>query len=170
MPFSPKVLDSCRFLGFMTALSVAYGVAHDLVTAHVAVDYFTVHHPKLVESTSPLVMALLWGFLATFWVGIGAGLVLVGANLLGPWKSLAWPLIRRRCVFLMGGLWAGAMLVLTGVYALASLAPVAKRGPTFEHDRRLIAVALTHGFSYSASALVVLGLGVWIVIRRRKAT
>ena len=28
------------------------------------VDYFTVHHPKVVNSTSPIVMALVWGIIA----------------------------------------------------------------------------------------------------------
>lgn len=58
-------------------LSIAYGIAHDLVTAHIWVEYFTVHHAKIIESESPIAMALLWGFLATFWVGLIAGILMV---------------------------------------------------------------------------------------------
>lgn len=42
-------------------IACALGIAVDLVTAHVAVEYFTVHHPKLIDRTDPLSMALLWG-------------------------------------------------------------------------------------------------------------
>lgn len=57
---------------------MAYGVLHDLVTAHVCVEYFTVGHPQLFEfeTDSPTLLALGWGVVATWWVGAGLGVPL----------------------------------------------------------------------------------------------
>lgn len=49
------------FLVQVVAATCCLGLAIDLVTANVAVEYFTVHHPKVVDSESPWVMALVWG-------------------------------------------------------------------------------------------------------------
>lgn len=159
---------AASFTVWMTGLAILYGIAHDLVTAHVSVDYFTVHHPKLVESQSPLVMALLWGFLATFWVGGIAGMAMAATNLIGGAESLPWSSLRTAAKRTMATVWVGAMLALGTVYAIASLAPMDKRGPTFEHDRKLVAVAIAHGFSYSMATLATVALCVWIAAKRMR--
>lgn len=157
----------------MTLVAVVFGIAHDLVTAHVAVEYFTVEHPRLVDSQSPIVMALLWGVVATWWVGLIGGVVLSLANGVGRGPSLADATLRRRVVVLMSALWLTSMAVLIGVYALAGMIPEAQRRSTFDFDRRMMAVAITHLWSYICATLGILGLAahtVWSRVRlaRRK--
>lgn len=60
----------------VVAIAIAYGIAHDLVTAHLCVEYFTVGHPRIVETESPVVLALAWGVAATWWVGAILGVLL----------------------------------------------------------------------------------------------
>ncbi len=60
-----------------TAVAIVYGVCHDLITAHVCLEYFSVAHPMLVPAfnESPTLLALEWGFLATWWMGAVVGLM-----------------------------------------------------------------------------------------------
>ncbi len=156
-----KVLEALAFMGTMVALSVVYGIAHDLVTAHVAVEYFTIYHPKIIESDSPVAMALLWGVIATWWVGLGGGIILVVANLVGPEPMLAWKLIAKKAAMAMGALWVLAMAVLAVSYGLF--------GTTrSEPVRRLISVERTHLFSYGAASLAIILLATWIHLTRKR--
>ena len=56
------------------SVAAAYGILHDLITAHVCVEYFTIGHPRIVDSESPLVLALVWGVVA-MWAVFAAALV-----------------------------------------------------------------------------------------------
>jgi hypothetical protein len=58
-------------LGVVAA--VVYGILHDQVTARVCVEYFTVFHPPVFETTSPTLLGLGWGIIATWWVGLPLG-------------------------------------------------------------------------------------------------
>ena len=152
------------FTLFTVSLSVLYGIAHDFVTVNVALDYFTVHHPHLIDSDSPAALALAWGIFATWWVGLIAGTILSAVNAMGKRPPLHWKILRRRLTISLGLLWVTAMAVLGTVYVLAGL--VGKRTPTFEHDRRLIAVAMTHGYSYLGATVAAIGIAVWIAFDR----
>lgn len=140
-------------------MACVLGVAMDMVTAHVAVEYFTVHHPKVVESTSPVVMALVWGVGASWWFGALAGGVLVyvnsrRSNPLPP--ADIRPMMGKACV----ALWVILMLILAGTYGLISALPIPRRA-TFDFDRRIMSVALTHTTEY------VLGLIALVVVAVR---
>lgn len=50
--------------------AVIYGIIHDQVTARICVEYFTVGHPRLIDSDSPPVLGLFWGIVATWWAGL----------------------------------------------------------------------------------------------------
>ena len=69
----PSLELGMRFILKTLFAASCLGVAMDMVTAHVAVEYFTVHHPHVVNSKSPLVMALVWGVGASWWFGLIAG-------------------------------------------------------------------------------------------------
>lgn len=142
------------------------GLALDLVTANVAVEYFTVHHPKVVESESPWVMAFIWGIGASWWFGLIAGVILAWVNLRRH-GSLDWSQILQMVTKACVGMWLFFMLVLSAVYGVGGLVPADKRGPSFEHDRRLMAVAVTHLTEYAAGGLVVIGLAIRVA--RKKA-
>lgn len=134
-------------IGGTVLWACALGIAMDTVTAHVAVEYFTVHHPKVVDSQSPLVMALVWGIGASWWFGLIAGAILAFVN-----HRLRPSLPSGRVLALVGwcclGLWVAMMLILVGTYGIAGLIPPAQRRPSFESDRRLMAVAIAHLTEY----------------------
>lgn len=147
--------DQVRVILGATALSCGLGVAIDLVTAHVAVEYFTVHHPKVVESQEPLVMALVWGVLASWWFGAIAGLVLAVYNRRQPRPVSVAQLLRwvaRGCFWI----WATMMVVLLATFAVSELVPEAKRRASYESDRRLMSVAMAHLGEYAFGAVVLI--------------
>ena len=80
------------FVGLVAAaavLAAAYGALHDQLSYTVAPEYFT--RFKFVQfaaygvaSMTPRVGAALVGVLATWWVGLYAGLLVAGAGLKHP--------------------------------------------------------------------------------------
>lgn len=148
-------------LGFV-ALACVLGICLDLVTANVAVEYFTVHHPRVVASESPWVMAVVWGIGASWWAGGIAGAIAGAINHrrpepLQPSQILKWVAIA--CIML----WLIMIAILLSVLALADMIPVAMRRPSFEYDRRIMAVALAHQFEYilAAIALLIIAIKTW---------
>jgi hypothetical protein len=55
---------------------ITYGVLHDQITARICVEYFTVGHPIIIETTDPTILGCLWGVIATWWVGVLLGVPL----------------------------------------------------------------------------------------------
>jgi hypothetical protein len=81
-----------------TLASIAYGIALDNVTARMCVEYFTIGHAPISHTESPTLLALGWGVLATWWVGVGLGIPLAIAARAGSrpkrgmkdlWKPMA---------------------------------------------------------------------------------
>jgi len=54
--------------------AVVYGILHDQVTARACVEYFTIGHPPVFKTDSPTLLALGWGVIATWWVGLLLGI------------------------------------------------------------------------------------------------
>ena len=70
-------------IGLCVGAAVAYGIRHDQVTARVCVEYFTVGHPAVFPTDSPTWLAVGWGILATWWVGLILGVGLAVAARFG---------------------------------------------------------------------------------------
>lgn len=143
-------------------LACLLGIALDLVTANVAVEYFSVHHPRIVPTDNPWVLALVWGVAASWWFGAIAGVVMATINHrrqypLEPWRILKWTLIA--CVVM----WVAMISILGGVMTISSTIPVEKRPANFEFARRLIAVAMAHQYEYALGAVagVVIAIMTW---------
>lgn len=152
-----------RIVGGMTLLAIGYGIAHDLVTAHVAVTYFTVYHPHLVDSQNPIVMALLWGVIATWWFGAGAGLLIAACARFGKWPKATPQQALKATAKAMAVVYVLAMFTLAGIYGVAQLAP--DKTADWHERSCLVAVGVTHWFSYTASgvaALVICARMAWI--------
>lgn len=141
------------------------GIALDLVTANVAVAYFSVHHPRIIDTDNPWILALVWGVAASWWFGLIGGVVVGMINQfrvqpLDPSRILRW--VRRSCIVL----WIVMLLILAFTLAFAHyMVPLEQRPENFEHDARLIAVAMAHQFEYvlGGIALIVIGLLTWFV-------
>jgi hypothetical protein len=65
-------MSSLRIILLCILAAVVYGILHDQVTARVCVEYFTVGHPPIFHTESPTLLAIVWGFVATWWVGLAA--------------------------------------------------------------------------------------------------
>ena len=62
-------MQSLKIAALCIAAAILYGIAHDLITTRVCVEYFTIGHPPIFQTNSPTVLAIGWGVLATWWVG-----------------------------------------------------------------------------------------------------
>ncbi len=143
----------------MVFLTCVLGIAVDLVTANVAVEYFTIHHPHVVDSDSPWVMALVWGVGASWWFGLIAALLLWWVNLRRA-EPLPGKGILRMTVPALILIWLIMMAIMSSVFAVAGTIPESKRRPTFESDRRLMSVALAHASEYVLGGIVTIVLMV----------
>ena len=82
-------MHSLRIIGLSLLAAIVYEIAHDQVTARVCVEYFTIGHPPLIPSESPTLLALAWGVVATWWVGLPLGIMLAVAARAGRRPKLA---------------------------------------------------------------------------------
>ncbi len=160
------------------AAACVYGVLHDLVTAHVCIEYFTVFHPPLSESDSPVVQALTWGVVATWWVGLLFGLLLSFAARLGrsakmPVHHLMLPLV---LVFLICGSLAGAAgyvaSLIEGFNAYYFPDKATGWRACIDHERwpEFFGVLVAHNTSYASGAILGLCLIVWVWKERQIET
>lgn len=81
--------------------AIAFGIAHDLVTANICVEYFTIGHPKVIESQNPIFLALVWGILATWWVGAILGILILIFNSVGKAPKVSFLIIKRYVIRLL---------------------------------------------------------------------
>lgn len=160
-----------RIVLLCVALAIAYGIVHDMVTAHVCVEYFTIGHPTVIESTSPVMLALTWGVLATWWVGLGLGLLLglvcrVGARPRIGWQGVLEPalwLLATMAVLAVAAGFVGRWLAIDGKVWLVD--PFAGRVPADRHVDFLTCL-WSHNASYLAGALG--GIVVAVILWRRR--
>lgn len=153
------------------AASILYGICHDQITARICVEYFTIGHPTIIDSESPTVLALVWGVVATWWVGaIGGGLLALSARaghkpkitvsqLVRP---ILWLLLVMAIASTTAGL-IGHQLAVSGKVWRTD--PLASMVPPWQH-----VPFLTDAFAHNAAYLVgfagmiVLAVRTW---RRR---
>jgi hypothetical protein len=161
-------VESRRIILTSILAAIVFGTAHDLATAHYSPAYFLPpHHIQIVDTQSPILLALIWGVLATFWVGAGLGALLAVTGRWGKWPKLTWDDMRRRITFGVTLLWALAMLAGVGLYFISEIA-MRENPKLSESDRRLVIVASVHVFSYSAATVLGLILAILNVRERWK--
>lgn len=166
-----EIAETAGIVGFSTLAAVVYGIAHDQVTAHLCVEYFSIAHPPVFDTDSPLLLGLGWGIIATWWVGLPLGLGLAAAARLGSAPRLGLTELRSPIVKLMvasaiAALIAGAMgatLFVVGVIGVPGL-----WGAVIQPDRQaaFTADAWAHLVSYGFGILGGLFL-IGHTIRRR---
>ena len=149
--------EALRFVLQVVLATCLLGIAIDVVTANVAVEYFTVHHSHVVDSDSPWVMALVWGIGASWWFGLIAAALIWWTNTRRT-RPLPRKRIFRMVVRSLIVIWLLMMGILGAVYAFAGLITPQQRRPTFESDRRLMAVAMSHATEYVLGGIVTLVL------------
>ncbi len=101
--------------------AVAYGIVHDMFTAHMCVEYFTVAHPRLIPSDDPTTLALFWGVIATWWVGLPLGIALAICARIGDRPKVGIPHIIKPLGVMLLGLLAIAGLAWSMGYCSGKL-------------------------------------------------
>lgn len=151
--------------------AVVYGILHDQITARVCVEYFTIGHPPVFETDSPMLLAIGWGVIATWWAGAILGIPAALLSQIGSWpRCSARQLVRPICVLL--AVMAGAALLagIAGYWAAQSgtlflAEPLASKIPPAKHVA-FLADASAHLASYGVGFAG--GLFVWGYILRRR--
>jgi hypothetical protein len=152
--------------------AIVYGILHDQVTARICVEYFTIGHPPVFDTTDPTLLALGWGVIATWWVGLILGVPLAIAARAGPRPQLTAPdLVRPLTMTLLGVATIAALAGVLGHIAATRhgvhlLEPLASRIPKDRHTA-FITDLWTHLASYIAGFL--LGAGLCVRTWRRRA-
>jgi H+/Cl- antiporter ClcA len=164
---------SLRIILWCIAAAVLYGVLHDLVTTRVCLEYFTVFHPPVFPTTSPTLLSLGWGFLATWWVGLILGIPASLAARAGSRPKLsARDLVRPTLVLLAV---MGIVSLLSGIAGYESArsgrdrltGELAALIPPEKHAR-FLADLRAHQAAYAAGFLGGIAVCLWIWRRRGK--
>lgn len=164
-------LEAIKIVLFATLAAISYGIVHDQVTAHLCVEYFTLAHPPVFPTESPFLLAIGWGIIASWWVGLILGVGLAAAARMGAAPRLGLPALRRPIVLLMvaSALSACAAGLLGAILVDAGAAPVpGDWGDIIPPDKhiRFSADAWAHSASYAVGGLGGLFL-IGHTIRRR---
>lgn len=164
-------MEALRIVLMAIAAGIVYGIVHDQVTARVAIEYFTVAHPRIIESEDPTLLGLLWGVIATWWVGAILGILLAVAARAGSRPKRAARDLVRPMAALLGTMAACALVagvlgwLLGRSGAVVLLGDLARTIPEARHAR-FLGAWWAHMASYGVGAIggIVLAALVW---RRR---
>ncbi len=157
-----------RIVALCIGAAVFYGLIHDQITARLCLEYFTVAHPPVVVSDSPTVQGLVWGVIATWWVGFLLGVPLAIVSLTGdypPWtaKRLVRPIGILLATMAVCAASAGFLAYELASSGRITIAPGWADAITPEHHAPFVAVAWTHNVSYLSGFVggIVLIFSVW---------
>ena len=121
-------MQSLRIILTCIAAAVVYGIVHDQFTAHICVEYFSVFHPPVFPTESPMLLALGWGVIATWWMGAFLGVLVALAARAGSRRKVdAFELVRPISKLLLTMGFLAAVAGLTG-HMLAHRGAIAPPG------------------------------------------
>jgi hypothetical protein len=166
-----KEVKQIKIILTILVISVCYGIIHDMITAHLCVEYFTIGHPTVIESDSPVLLALVWGVIATWWAGLLMGILIVAFNSIGTYPSLEYRQIIRLvlkliCIMFILAIVAGLIgYVLSEQNVIYLIPKLANRIDTSSHSR-FLAAGWMHVTSY-LTALIGTFIICFIIFRKR---
>jgi hypothetical protein len=169
--YTRGMIEGLRIVGLCVAAAVAYGLAHDQVTARVCVEYFSVFHPPVIASDDPTALALVWGVIATWWMGVLLGVPLAAIARAGAPPRLTARDLRRpigRLLLVMGvlALLAGIIGYLGGTAGWFRPPIVVRDALPPARHARFLADAFAHQTSYAVGFFG--GLVVWLWAYRER--
>lgn len=151
--------------------AVGYGILHDQITIRICPEYFTVAHPHLFDTESLTLLALAWGVVATWWVGLPLGALLAVSARAGP-----PPKRTARELLIPVGILLGCMALLAAAAGLAGYLMHRSHPFPIPHHLRdevpqqrhaaLVADFFAHNASYLSGAIGGVVLCGWTVFRR----
>jgi len=168
------MFEFLKIIALAVAAAVLYGVIHDQFTARICVEYFTIGHPPMFATESPTLLALGWGVIATWWVGVILGIPAAWLARVGSKPKISAARLIRPIAFLLAIMATGAATVGSVAYVLAGngtlvlTGPIAQRVPEAKHAA-FIADGGAHLASYGIGFLGGVVLCLWIWRERRLA-
>ena len=166
-------MESLKIVLFCIVAACLYGIGHDMITAHTCVQYFTVAHPMIIPTASPVVLALLWGVIATWWVGLLLGIPLAIACRAGRKNKKTVRDLVRPVLILLAAMFVLSMLAgLLGYNASRAgvvflIEPLASRIPADLHHRFLFDL-WAHQAAYAVGIIGGFIIVTWIAVKRIK--
>jgi hypothetical protein len=166
-------METFKIWALCVAAAIAYGILHDQVTARICVEYFSVAHPTILPLTSPTLLALQWGILATWWGGAMLGILLAIAARAGSRQTLSardlyYPLLILLLCMAASSAAAGATgFLLTRAHAISLEGQLAAAIPA-ANQARFMADWWAHAASYLVG--IVGGLVVCVKTYARRST
>lgn len=164
-------MEAAKIVLFATAAAICFGILHDQVTAHLCVEYFTIAHPPIFPTQSPFWLAIGWGIIATWWVGLPLGIALALAARVGDMPRLGVRELRRPVLLMLLG--CATVAFVSGIVGASLLAagwiwllpPLSELIPP---NRQIVfmADAWAHGASYVAGLLGGLAVICHSILRR----
>ena len=154
---------------------VAYGVAQDLVTTRVSLEYFTIGHAGLFGTQSPTILAFGWGVVATWWFGVPIGLLFALTARFGQGQKVGVRDLVQPGLYLLLAVGILAILAGTAAYIAANAGAIslsarfAAQIPQDGHAR-FLAVAWAHTAAYGGGFVGAMLLAAWIWIVRARTT
>jgi hypothetical protein len=148
-----NIVEIVKILITSILLAVGYGIIHDLITINISLEYFTIGHPIIIENNSPIIIALVWGIIATWWAGLIIGILIATTASAGNQPKLGLKdvlkpmlsLILAMSIFAaLSGL-LGFILADNGLIFLNKT--LSQNIPESKHNQFLIA-GWSHGTSY----------------------
>jgi membrane associated rhomboid family serine protease len=167
-----NAMEAWRIWLLCVVAAVAYGIIHDQITARVCVEYFSVAHPTILPFSSPTLLGLQWGVLATWWVGATLGVLLAAAARAGSRPKLTARNLRYPvCILLM---LMGLLSLASGAlgYVLAKHGIISLQGwlstaiPPDKHAR-FMADWWAHSASYLTGVIGGMVLS-WLTFAKRR--
>ena len=164
VPALRRWMGGAAVVALCVSAAVLYGEIHDQITAHLCVEYFSVAHPRVIQSQDPAVLALVWGVLATWWVGAGLGVALACACWAGrrqplPIRKIVKPMLVLLASMAVCAAAAGVLgWVLTALWHMPPPGGWGRQIPAEQH-----AAFSAAAFSHSASYLTGFAGGVALV-------
>jgi hypothetical protein len=163
-----------EFLKILLACVVAaafYGVLNDLVTAHLCIEFFKLF-PLDIKSSNPVVVAIVFGVLSTWWIGLLLGIIMAScarlgdynrrtlADLLSPLSKL---LIAIAAIAILSGFVAYAMAPPEGIPNWSGIIPP-------EKQRIAFSVNGAHLGAYASGAIGTVILCINLIVGRARPT
>ena len=161
---------------FLSILScVAYGTIQDQITVRICIEYFSIGHPKIISSTDPTILGLVWGIVATWWFGLILGVPLATIARIGSRSKMTVGLLIRPVAVILGC--NASLATLAGFFGYIAatkgwvflVGPIAERVPQDKHIPFIIDLWV-HNASYLGGFLGGIILIIWVWRSRGRAT
>jgi hypothetical protein len=166
-----RAIQKTKVIFVCVLAAITYGVVHDEITAQVCVEYFSVAHPPLFHTASPIILGLCWGIAATAGIGIVLGAMLAEVSQsegLPPYPvlQLCHALLILAATMAVSAFLAGILGFELSRHSLISLPAAFAEVISPTRRDRFMAVWFAHCASYIAGAAGG-GLLIFRIWRRR---